>query len=173
MFGNLFNCSPRALHPSVMSSSRVKWSRVIYKLIEWIMIFYLLFHVHCTTLKFSHFCRSLASWRTSSAVEHSTVSKLGHKNDTRKFSCTPDYFEYFNPPKSDDKYKKYRQHFHFIQIKTSSCWASLFDELHVKRTCQSYRCQPWLKFFFIDIMISVKPTIIQGKHKNRVKTYLL
>ena len=168
---NLFNCSPRALHPSVMSSSRVKWSWVICNSIEWIIIFYLLFHVHCITLKSSHFCRSLASWRTSSAVEHSTVSKLGMKLMWESF-FVPLIVLIFQSHKKWWLIQKLLSTFPFytnkdlIMLSISFWRTACEDNLPIISL-------PALAEKIIDITISVKQTIIQGKHKNKVKTDLL
>ena len=59
------------------------------------------------------------------------------------------------------------------QRRTSSCWASLFDELHVKRICQSYRCQPWLKRYYEyhDISETNKESKANTKRKPRPTSY--
>ena len=155
---NLFNCSPRALHPSVMSSSRVKWSWVSWKSIGWIIILSLLFHVHCTTLKSLHFWRSLARQRTSSAVEHSTVSKLGIKLMWESFFVPLIVLNISIPPKVMTKSKMYFQHFYFTLKKWPHHAEHLFLTNCMWREFANHIAASLGWKDTMNIMMSVKPT---------------
>ena len=170
---NLFNCSPRALHPSVMSSSRVKWSCVSWKSVEWIKILSLLFHVYCTTLKSLHFWRSLARQRTSSAVEHSTVSKLGMKLVWESFFVPLIVLNISIPPNMMAKSKMYFQHFYFTTKKdlimlSISFWRTACEEnlliISLPALAEKILWISWYQW---------NQQRIQGKHKKETKPHLL
>ena len=72
------------------------------------------------------------------------------------------------PPKVMTKSKMYFNISILQQIKTSSCWASLFDELHVKTTCQLYCCQPWLKRYW-HVYHDISKTNKESKAKRKPK----